>query len=87
MKRVRMGLRLMLLLVALVAVIFAWIGARRELRRINTRGELESLLIYREYSVKSGWQNWTNESAWRSSLAEMDAAIAKKRYELGEAQP
>jgi hypothetical protein len=87
MKRVRMGLRLMLLLVAFVAVIFAWIGARRELRRINTRGELESLLIYREYSVKSGWQNWTNESAWRKSLAEMDAAIAKKRYELGEAQP
>jgi hypothetical protein len=86
MKRIRVGLRLLLLIVALFAVFFAWIGARRELHRINVRGELEGLRRYREYTLKSRGQNYTSESAWRSSLAEMDTAISKKQKELGESQ-
>jgi hypothetical protein len=87
MKRIRIGLRLMLLCTALFAVVFAWIGARRELKRINARGELQGIQIYRDYTLKSGGQNYTSEAAWRSSLAEMDALIEKKRNELGDSEP
>jgi hypothetical protein len=85
MKRIRMSLRLMLLLVALFAVVFAWVGARRELHRANVRGELNDLQLYREY-VYAHPGIYTNEQAWRSSLNEMDTAIEERQEMLGEAE-
>jgi hypothetical protein len=84
MRRIQVGLRLLMLLVALFAVFFAWIGARRELRRENLRGQLRGWEIQRGYAA--GRVNDANEGAhWRNAVAENDAMIAKLRAELGEA--
>lgn len=50
MKRFRVSLRLLLLLVALSAVVFAWIGQVRQLRfdKANPRMNTRSLLRYEE---------------------------------------
>jgi hypothetical protein len=86
-KRIRISLRLMLLLTAFCAVLFAWLGARRELNRINADGDLHRIELYRDYTVKSGPQNHTSEEAWRSHLAELDAEIAKRQAEIGHSVP
>jgi hypothetical protein len=83
MKRFRIGLRMMLLVVALFAVCFAWIGARRELQRVRIHGELQSRQLDRQLIFN--WRDsFTSEEAWRARLAEMDAEIAKTRKQLGE---
>jgi hypothetical protein len=84
MKRVRVGLRLMLLIVALFAVLFAWVGARRERQRIDARGELRRFEVYREYLAKSS-AGFSNEKDRRAALARMDALIAERRQRLGNA--
>jgi hypothetical protein len=86
MKGARIGLRLMLLLVALCAVIFAWVGARRQLHRINVRGELSGFQLYRE-NIANHRQSFTSEQGWRATLAQLDAAVAERRKALGEAEP
>jgi hypothetical protein len=83
MKRIRIGLRLMLLLVALCAVLLAWFGALRERHRTNVRGELKGFEMYRDYAAKHR-HIYTSEQGWRESLAEMDALIAERRKALGE---
>ncbi len=73
----------MLLIVALFAALFAWVGARNELRRVNIRGELQELQIQRKYAL--GRIDDVHEGKhWRSSLDEVDAAIAERRKRLGE---
>jgi hypothetical protein len=85
MKRIRVGLRLMLLLVALFAVVFAWLGARRELHRTDLRGRLRGLEIQREYAA--GRVNDPEEGAhWRRAVSENDDMIASLREQLGESK-
>jgi len=83
MKRLRIGLRLMLLLVALFAVFFAWIGALRELQRVNARGELERLQFARKSTLNHLSQPDLDTKARREMLAEIEAEIAKRRKLLG----
>jgi hypothetical protein len=83
MRRIRIGLRLMLLIVALFAVFFAWLGARRELQRVIIRGELESLKLSRQSTVNQRRQ-FTNEKAWRETMKGVEAEIEKRRKLLGE---
>ena len=73
----------MLLLIALCAVLFAWIGALRERHRFNVRGELKGYELYREFAAKHR-HVYTSEQGWRTHLAEMDAQIAERRKALGE---
>lgn len=73
----------MLLLVALCAVVLAWIGARREIHRANIRGELKGFELYRDNAAKHP-EYYRSEQGWRSHLAEMDARIAERRKALGD---
>ncbi len=83
MKRIRIGLRLMLLIVALFAVFFAWIGARRELQRIELRGQIQRLQI--DYEYAEGRVNDPAEGEfYRNRLADMKAVIVSKQNQLGE---
>jgi hypothetical protein len=81
--RIRVGLRLLLLLVALCAVFFAWIGARRELHRTNLRGQLRGFEIQRDAAV-----SWTDDpdegEFWKARVKENDAMIASLREQLDE---
>jgi len=81
MKPFRVSLRLMLLLVALCAVLFAWVGAQRELRRTEIRAKLNDLQHNREYFVVSR-QHFVSESAWHSTMDEVEAEIVKVQREL-----
>jgi hypothetical protein len=85
-KRLRMSLRLMFLLVALFAVLFAWFGLRRELRQIELRGELEGVERWREFAAGHP-DIYTSNQAWRSDLSRLDALIAEQRKNLGELDP
>jgi hypothetical protein len=64
-------------------VLFAWLGAQRELQRLQMRAELDSLRHYREYFAISR-RHFTSEEAWRSTMKEVDAEIAKRRTMLGD---
>jgi hypothetical protein len=61
MKRLRVSLRLTLLLVALFAVFFAWLGARRNLERVELRGVEGRLIIARKY-WPTGWTIHSTEA-------------------------
>ena len=74
------------MIVALFAVFFAWIGARRELHRVNIRGELESLEFSRKSTLYYLSKPEGDIPARREWLAEIDAKIAKRRKMLGETQ-
>jgi hypothetical protein len=75
-KRFRISLRLMLLLVAALAVVFAWIGARRNERRANLIGEIRSLEIQRRAPT-------AGEKDRQRMFSEIDSEIAKRNAELG----
>ena len=72
----------MLLIVALFAVFFAWLGAQRELQRMKIQGELEDLQYYREHA-KISRPYYTSEQAWEDAMAGFDAQIANKQKQLG----
>jgi hypothetical protein len=85
-KRLRIDLRLMFLLVAFCAVLFAWMGAKSELRRINLRGELEGMELWREFAV-SHPDIYTTEQGRGTDLKRLDALIAEQREKLGDSDP
>jgi hypothetical protein len=72
----------MLLLVALCAVFFAWVGARMELHRIHVKEELRSAELWRNFARKHPG-TYISEEAWKSDLKDLDAMIAEKRKSLG----
>jgi hypothetical protein len=82
MKRFRVSVREMLLIMALFAIVFAWIAVRIEMRRTHMRGQLKGIELWREFaSTHPGI--YTNESAWRSNLQSLDADIADRKKALG----
>lgn len=83
MRRIRFQLRLMLLFVALCAVVFAWLGARRRLAEVNLRGQIRGLEIQREYAA-GRLSDPVERAFWRQSLEENEALIASLRERLGE---
>jgi hypothetical protein len=83
MKRIRLGLRLLMLLVALCAVLFAWIGARRELRRTNLRGQIRGFEIQRD-NAAGRIDDPEEGEFWKARVKENDAMIASLREQLGE---
>jgi hypothetical protein len=77
----RFRLRLMLLIVALCAVFFAWIGVQRQRERTRLKFELSG----KEYIRKSLTDNNIvpgMEAVRRQEVAELEADIAKRREEL-----
>jgi hypothetical protein len=83
MERLRVGLRLLLLIVALFAVVFAWIGAQRDLHRINLRGQIRGHEIQRDYAA--GRMNDPEEGAhWKNAKLQAESNIASLRLQLGE---
>ena len=83
MKRFRISVREMMLTMALFAVVFAWIAVRIEMRRIDMRGQLKGIELWREFaSTHPGI--YTNESAWRSDLQSLDGDIAERKKALGQ---
>jgi hypothetical protein len=83
MKRIRVGLRLLLLLVALCAVFFAWIGARRELLRTNLRSQIRGFEIQRDLAAGRTDDPAAGEF-WKARVKENDDMIAALREQLGE---
>jgi hypothetical protein len=69
----------MFLLMALFAVFFAWLGARRHLYQVNVKGHLISLEHSREVTMK-----FPDTPQRRLQLAEIDAQIEWRRKQLGE---
>jgi hypothetical protein len=85
MKRIRVGLRLLLLIVALFAVFFAWIGARKDMHRTNLRGQLRSYEIQRDYAA--GRVNDPEEGKhWKNAMLQNEAQIASLREQLGQSE-
>ena len=83
MGRPRISLRLTLLFVALFAVFFAWLGARKELSRTLLRGEIRTSEINRDYAATKV-DDPVEGAHWRKSMMESDKTIASKRSQLGE---
>jgi hypothetical protein len=83
MKRIRFGLRLLLLFVALFGVFFAWVGARRELQRVQIRGNIRGMELNRAYAA-TRLDDPQEGKHWRKSLIEAEEAIASMRRQLGE---
>jgi hypothetical protein len=81
--KLRVGLRRLLLIVALFAVCFAWLGARRERQRQNIRAELDNWQHSRNFALSAPIVPGMEESR-RGWLAEIDAEIAKRKELLGE---
>jgi hypothetical protein len=83
MKRIRLqiGLRLLLLLVAMFAVLFAWIGVRREMRHNQLETEIRRLEIWRKFAVQK-IDDPQNTPSWRQNLRDTDAAIVARRNQL-----
>jgi hypothetical protein len=81
--RLRIGLRLMMLLVAMLAVIFAWVGVKREAYREGLWSEIQRLEIWRK-SANQKIDDPQYGSLWRQDVKDTDAEIAKRRAELGE---
>jgi uncharacterized membrane protein len=82
-RRPRISLRLTLLFVALFAVFFAWLGARKEMNRTLLRGEIRMREIDRDYAAtKAG--DALEGAHWRKSMIEADEIIVSKRIQLGE---
>jgi hypothetical protein len=73
--RLQFSLRLMLLVMTLLAVVFAWFGVVRDQRIANERSELNRLLMHRQ-RVSPG--------PYRVPLSTIDAEIAEHRVTLGE---
>jgi hypothetical protein len=82
MKRLRVSLRLLLLVVALAAVFFAWIGARRELQLTKARGRIEELQLMREYAVTRLSSHPQEASTWRTSIDQIDGELKERRRQL-----
>jgi len=82
-RRLQFGLRLMLLSVALLAVLLAWLSVRRDLRRETIRAELYDLKQIRENYRPRPFTAMTPKH--RRKLLEINAQIAEKRKRLGEA--
>ncbi len=72
----------MLLLVALCAVFFAWLGVQRERQRIRLEGELSDReyirKLLRHDNIVPGW-----EARRKQEVKELEADIAKRRESLG----
>jgi hypothetical protein len=79
MKRFRIGLRLMLLVVALAAVFFAWIGAWREQQRAQTQARFQELQMMRQFAVKRLASHPEEGATWRTSIGEIDEELRVKR--------
>ena len=73
----------MFLLVAFFAVLFAWIGARREFHRTNVRGEIRTLELQRDFAAERSNDPVEGEH-WRRAVLENEAMLEAKRRELGE---
>ena len=73
---IRLSLRLLLLVVALFAVVFAYVGVNAKLRRDKVRWEINRLEANRDYPTSS-------EQDRQRLQNEIDAAIAKLRQENG----
>ena len=78
----RFRLRLMLLIVALCSVFFAWIGVQHQREHIRLKGELSN----QEYIRKSLTDDNIvpgMEAVRKQRVAELEADIAKRREALG----
>jgi hypothetical protein len=75
--RLRIGLRLMLLLVAMLAVVFAWVGVTRNARRAELRWQLRDLDPMRNYPT-------VDEKDRKRMFGEIDAESERRRGLLGE---
>jgi hypothetical protein len=73
------SLRLMLLVLALAAVFFAWIGACRERQRVETRGRIQELQLMRQFAVKRLDSHPEEAATWRKSIWEIDDELKVKR--------
>ncbi len=74
--RPRLGLRMMMLLVALVAVLFAWLGVVKDHRESDARSELNRLLFHKKHV--------NTQAPYRRPLSKINEAIARQRAILGE---
>ncbi|MEX2307558.1 MAG: hypothetical protein WD738_08200 [Pirellulales bacterium] len=81
--RLQIGVRLMLLLVALVAACLAWLGLKRELQRQRIKAELDSWEHSRRIALTAPVVSG-REGRRRTWLAEIDAKIARQRELRGE---
>jgi hypothetical protein len=81
--RLRIGLRLMLLLMALFSVLFAWMASRRELERANLRGEIRILERQRAFAAERV-NDPVDGKTWRQAVVENDTMLKAKRRQLAE---
>jgi hypothetical protein len=77
MQRLRFSLRLMLIVVALIAVVSAWAGLRRNQWRTQVQRQIRQLEIRRK-------ARFADERIKQRELREIDAEIATRRRILGE---
>jgi hypothetical protein len=76
----------MLLIIALCAVLFAWLGVQRERKRIRLEAELDDKEFIRKY-LQNGEVVSGMEAIHTQRLKELDADIAKRREALGLQPP
>jgi uncharacterized membrane protein len=83
MRRVRLqiSLRMLLLLVVMFAVLFSWIGVRREMRRNRLETEIRRLEIWRNFAVQK-IDDPQYGFSWRQNLRDTDTEIAARRDQL-----
>jgi hypothetical protein len=74
--RLRIGVRLMLLLVTLFAVLLASLGLRRSVRQLDARWEL--------WRLEQDLQNFNPSRPHQRTKAQIDGEIAKQREIFGE---
>jgi hypothetical protein len=72
----------MLLIVALCAVLFAWLGVQSERERYRLHAELDDKESIRKY-LQIGDVVVGKEAIHAQRITELDADIAKRREELG----
>jgi HAMP domain-containing protein len=80
--RVHIGLRTLLLLVALFAVIFAWIGTQQELQRLGIKAELDDQEYIRKHLMTAPIVPGM-EAVRRARIEAVEAEISKQRELLG----
>ena len=89
MKRLRISLRLMFILTALFAVIFAWRGAVRQRELLDTRRWVDILEYDRTYylnKLNNPTINPADAALYRKELQRTDSELKLRKERLGESK-
>lgn len=79
MRHLRISLRLMLLMVALAAIVFALIGVWRKQQQEQAQARIRELKMMRQFATQQLASHPEEGTTWRTSIGQIDAELSEKQ--------